>query len=90
MVFIIEDELHSEQVGEFATREEALTELRRLAALRWDKEPNLAPCSNWPTCGRRYELVEVEDATTPRRELGRTPALEVSQKGAHWLLESDF
>lgn len=84
-MFIIEDEWHAEHVAEFATRDEALAELQRLAALRWDEAPNAAPCIGWQTCGRRYAVVEYDDANTPWRELGRTPVLEVSQTGTNWL-----
>lgn len=44
--FVIEDDFHAEQSGEFATEHEALAELRRRAELPWDKEPNQAPCTN--------------------------------------------
>ena len=84
-MFGIEDEWHAERVAEFATRDEALVELRRLAALPWDEAPNVAPCTSWLTCGRHYELVEYDTKATPWHELGRTPMLEVSQNGTNWL-----
>jgi hypothetical protein len=84
-MWIIEDESHAEHIGDFPTREEALNELRRLAALPWDQPPNVAPCMSWRTCGRRYGLLEYDSAATPWRELQREPMLEVSQAGASWL-----
>ena len=60
-VFAIEDELHSERVGEHPTLDEAVRELKRLARIPWDAEPNRAPCQNWRNCGRRYEVVEYDE-----------------------------
>jgi len=42
-VFVIEDECHAEQHGQFATLQDALTELRRRATIPWNQEPNVAP-----------------------------------------------
>lgn len=85
-MFLIEDESHAEHIARFQNRAEAVLELRRLAALAWDAEPNLAPCSSWETCGRNYELVEYDDAGTHWQELNRSSALTVSRKGSDWLL----
>ena len=87
LTFVLNDEWHAEHFGEFGTKAEALVELQRLAMLPWDEAQNLAPCSNWPTCGRRYELVEYDNEVMPWRELGREPALEVSHAGVSWLLQ---
>jgi len=78
----IEDELHSELIGEFSTRAEAVAELARLKRTPWDALPNLAPCMSWQTCGRNYELVEWEGS----RPMARTPALNISAAGVEWLL----
>ena len=86
-MFVLDDEWHAEHLGEFATKDEALAELRRLATVPWDETPNVAPCKSWQTCGRRYELVEYDDASVPWRELGRDPALEITQNGVNWLLQ---
>jgi hypothetical protein len=87
-MFIIEDELHAEhQDGTFASFEQALAELKRRAALPWDQAPNVAPCTSWRTCGRNYEIIEFDDSALPWKQLSRVPALEVSAKGAKWLLE---
>jgi hypothetical protein len=85
-MFAIEDEAHDERIGEYSTVEDAVTELRRLADIPWDQEPNVAPCTHWPTCGRRYEVVEY-DTSAPWRVLQRVPALNVSAKATEWLLQ---
>jgi hypothetical protein len=84
-MFIIEDELHAEQQeGEFATFDDALSELRRRAKIPWDAAPNQAPCTSWRTCGRRYEVIECDTSQSPWRELQRVVVLEISAEGVHW------
>jgi hypothetical protein len=77
----IEDELHAEVQGEFAGVREALAELKRRAGIRWDDEPNRAPCISWETCGRTYEIVEYDDAQS---ELRRYTVLRISSSGVEW------
>ena len=85
-MFKIEDERHAEpQAGEFSSLAAVACELRRLAQLPWDQAPNVAPCTNWTTCGRTYEVVEYDNSTRPWEELKRVPALEVDAQGARWL-----
>jgi hypothetical protein len=84
-MFTIEDEIHAEPGAEFATRDEAITELHRLATLPWDEAPNKAPCMSWQTCGRRYVVVEYDQRWTPWRRLSSVLVLDVSSKGASWL-----
>ena len=81
---MIEDEAHAEPQGNFQSRGEAIAELRRRAAIPWNEAPNLAPCTSWKTCGRRYELVEYDGSAEPWRELSRVPALEISARGISW------
>ncbi|MBB2964665.1 hypothetical protein [Methylobacterium sp. R2-1] len=85
-MFVIEDELHSETTGQFSSREEAMMELRRVAALPWDAVPNQAPCRSWQTCGRSYELVEYDTEATPWREVSRERILDISSAGPRWLI----
>ena len=86
-MFIIEDELHAEQQdGEFTSFQEALVELKRRAALPWDRSPNVAPCTSWRTCGRKYEIIEYDDSTRPWKQLSCVAMLEISAKGARWLV----
>ena len=83
-MFVIEDEEHAEQHGQFSTMEAAIAELEHRAAIPWDQEPNVAPCTNWRNCGRRYELVEYDDIERPWKELRRFEVLEVSAAGVLW------
>ncbi|GAM96734.1 hypothetical protein U91I_00354 [alpha proteobacterium U9-1i] len=76
-MFTIEDEAHAElQDGEFGTEQDAMTELRRRAAIPWNEEPNLAPCTN--------VLVEYDKTATPRRERSRRAILDISAEGVFW------
>ena len=86
-MFVIEDELHAELHGEFQTRLQAIAELKRRAAIAWDKEPNRAPCMGWASCGRRYELVEYDARATPWKEVSRAMILDISAAGVQWLSE---
>jgi hypothetical protein len=87
-MFVIEDEAHAEpQEGQFQTRQQALAELQRRAAIPWNEEPNRAPCTNWRNCGRRYELVEYDATTMPRKELSRSLILDISAAGVWWVTE---
>ena len=83
-VFVIEDELHCEWSGEFATLDAALAELKRRANLPWDEAPNQAPCTSWRTCGRQYQVIEFDAALSPWKELRCFAVLEVSAAGAKW------
>jgi hypothetical protein len=82
--FEIYDEVHAESQSHHDTFESAITELKRMAQIPWDQEPNQAPCTSWKTCGRRYEIIEYDITTTPERPLRRVPALEISAQGVVW------
>ena len=82
--FVVEDEAHAEQCGEHATLEEAVARLKELAGIPWNEEPNVAPCTSWRTCGRRYEIVQYEISSRPWKELRRMPALEINAQGVVW------
>jgi hypothetical protein len=82
--YIIEDELHAEQVSEHYLFDAAGTELQRLASSPWDTAPNKAPCQSWETCGRQYVVIECDVSARPWRELSRMPALKVSANGSTW------
>jgi hypothetical protein len=84
MVFVIEDEVHASWHGGFRSLDDAVVELRRLAAIPWDQPPNRAPCTNWRTCGRDYAVVEFDDSVSPWDEVRRTPVLEIAASGAKW------
>lgn len=59
-MFIIEDTNHAWRSRLFATLPDAIKELQQLARVRWNEEPNRAPCKQWRTCGPLYQLLEVE------------------------------
>lgn len=83
-MFVIEDEWHAEWIATFALRDDAIMELRRLAVLPWNAMPNLAPCTEWATCGRRYDIVEYDSSATPWREVSREALLDVGASGVSW------
>jgi hypothetical protein len=84
-MFVIEDEAHAELQGEFESLDGALEELRRRAVISWDVDPNVAPCTSWRTCGRRYEVVEYDTTQVPWRERQRLHVLDVSADGVRWV-----
>jgi hypothetical protein len=85
-MFKIEDQIHAEpQDGAFSSFAEAMAELRHRATLPWDIPPNVAPCTNWRTCGRRYEIVEYDGSSLPWKELSRTEILELGPARLRWL-----
>ena len=53
--WIVEDETHAEQMGEYRSAAEAA---ERVAALLLSEKPIHAPCSN-PDCGRLYLVSRV-------------------------------
>jgi hypothetical protein len=85
-MFVIEDECHAEWVGEFASREEAYAELRKIASVPWDEAPNACPCTSWRTCGRRYLVIHFDTSSDPWRQLSNEAVLEVSAKATEWIL----
>ena len=85
-MFRIEDERHAEtQNGEYQFLADAVAELQRRASIPWDEKPNVAPCQQWQTCGRTYEIAEYDTSSIPWRELSRLPYLEVTADGVRWL-----
>ena len=84
LMFVIEDEIHAEPGGKYASFDEALAELRRRSGISWDQPPNQAPCTNWRTCGRRYLIIEYEDSGVPWEELRRVYVVDVSSSGVTW------
>ncbi len=89
-MFVIEDDEHAEQHGEFRSQQGAFDELKRRAALPWDQPPNQAPCVSWRTCGRTYDVVEYDVSRKPWVELGRRSVLRISAAGAEWLSTPDM
>lgn len=66
-MYAIEDEIHAEPHGEFSTRDQAIEELKRRAAIPWNEAPNVAPCMSCllqlkvsaPLLGRSNDRVRV-------------------------------
>jgi hypothetical protein len=84
-IYVIEDERHSERLGEYPALSGAVAELERLKSVPWDAAPNQAPCQNWRECGRLYEIVEYDTSDRPWKEVRRIPALEITRTVVQWL-----
>jgi hypothetical protein len=85
--FVIEDNLHGNWIGRFASFADALAELRSIALIPWGQEPNIAPCAGGETCERDYEIAEYDSSQTPWNELRRDSIVTVSAKGVTWSSE---
>jgi hypothetical protein len=83
-MFVLVDGLHGESAGQFTSLREAVGEVRRLASIAWDAEPNRAPCMSWRTCGRAYEIIEVDDRVRLWVEGRRLPILFIKAEGLRW------
>jgi hypothetical protein len=83
-MFLIEDEIHAEHQGQFASFDEAMVELRRRAEVPWDQLPNVAPCTNWKNCGREYVVIEYDDSHVPWKEIRRVLVVDLSASGVKW------
>jgi hypothetical protein len=81
---VIEDEIHADQHGAYASFDQALAELRLRAKIPWDQPPNVAPCVSWRTCGREYIVIEYDNSRSPWEELRRVHILSVSSSGVKW------
>jgi hypothetical protein len=86
-MFVIEDQNHAEPQGQYASLDEALSELRRRQDIPWNKTPNVAPCQSWETCGRDYEIIEYDDSGSPWHEIRRYSGLKISASGVKWEFE---
>ena len=86
-LFVIEDEKHAENQGEYPSFEAAVTELQKRMTIPWDQEPNRCPCEAWETCGRTYEIVEYDTDIQPWKELNRKAILNISATETSWLLK---
>ena len=82
--YVIVDDSHGEQFGSFDSFEAAWAELRRLADIAWNVEPNLTPCSSWETCSREYEIVEFDVSSSIWLEVNRVRGVEIGSKGVIW------
>ena len=87
-VFVIEDEIHAEQSGEYSSIDDALNELYRRKKIPWDQPPNQCPCTSWRTCERDYWIVEYTSSQEPWEVLSRTSVMQLSAKGVVWNLDN--
>lgn len=87
--FVLEDQAHAETVANFSDEASAIRKVRRLFATPWNEPPNLAPCMDWETCGREYDLLVYETSTSPWTLVIRRAALIVTAKGRELLLSDD-
>ena len=83
-MFVIEDEIHAEQFGQFASFEEAFEKLKAISKIAWDVRPNVCPCQSWKTCGRQYAIIEYDESETPWKELSKLAILDISSSGVKW------
>lgn len=84
-MFVIEDGWHAEPLnGDYQTWDDAMDELRRVATIPWDQEPNRAPCTGWRDCGRKYEIIEYDTSATPWKFITRHSVMEIDAKGVRW------
>ena len=78
--FSVYDEMHAHSFGSFATEEQAVDALCRLATIPWGVEPNIPPCGGGQNgCGRLWGILSAG---------GMRPMLEVSPTGRRWLDEA--
>jgi hypothetical protein len=90
VVYAIYDDVHCQLGNEFATLAQSLAELDRLGGLSWNEPPNVAPCSDWASCGRRYRVIELStDRSAPYSHVPVAPRLCVGYNGIRWLSTRD-
>lgn len=89
-MFVIEDEIHADWHGQYANFEDAMIELRRRASIPWDQPPNVAPCTDWKTCGREYAIIEFDVSSSPWKQMRRVSVMEVTASGVKWSSGSEL
>jgi len=81
VTFELRDHLHDETHGHFGSRNEAIAEAARLAALPWNQTPNLAPCARWDSCGRKLLEVGMVSVNAPSQTQPELPFGGVKASG---------
>ena len=79
--FVVDDQRHCQHIGRFKSYGDAKLAIVGFVSNRWDEEPNRAPCRNWETCGRDYQIIEVD---TDDKFLKATLICKISCDGAIW------
>lgn len=82
--FSIEDDVHAEWQGDYASLDDALSELQRRSNLSWDEKPNVCPCTGWKTCERLYTITEYDTSDTTWTPLSEHEVLTISHKVVLW------
>ena len=82
-LYVIEDQIHCEQVAKFSTEDEAKNEIRRLIQIPYDVKPNKCPCTNWQNCERIYEIIEYDNREIPWIEISRKEIVTISKNGVN-------
>ena len=86
LVYVLEDDLHAEVLGEFPTRAAAIDAARQRVALAWDSPENQAPCMSWRGCGRYVDLIVLDRSEQlPLGVVTREQLFEIDANGARWL-----
>jgi hypothetical protein len=87
-VYVIEDELHAEPLGEFASFDDAVSEVQRISQVPWGTSPNVAPCKGgMENCGRHYEIREYDLHRNPRRQVRVLEAARIEANGERWVAD---
>jgi hypothetical protein len=87
-VFVIEDELHADELGQFASFEQAVAEIRRIALVPWGTPPNIVPCAGGMTsCERHYEIREFDSRAKPWKMTQRIDAARIEANGERWVAD---
>ena len=83
-IFVLEDNVHAEHVGEYELFNDALEKAKELYLIPWDKEPNKCPYLSWKTCGREYRIVNFEVVQDKWNELARSEIFSISSSKKEW------
>jgi hypothetical protein len=82
--FVIEDETHCEQIGDFHSLDEVRSELKRIASVPWGTEPNKAPCGSGDRCERRYVLIVGNYLDGVWNQTSRTSIFHINANELAW------
>lgn len=88
-MFVIEDSMHSEIIGEYNDLQEVKDKFKELLNTPWGEGLNRAPCMGGDTCSRDYDVTEYDNSKLPRSEINQIAALSISANGIHWYKKFD-
>jgi len=84
LVYIIEDQIHAEIIGEFESLESAQQEIQRIVKVPFGIGSNRCPCTNWNNCKRSYELIKYNKTRNPWNEISRKEIFSISRNGIEY------